>query len=43
MKVKEQKTWVQTRVAGTTEEPFNNFAGFQPQDAVHLLTSVIHP
>lgn len=36
MKVKEQKLWVQTRVAGTVEEPFNNVAGFQTQDAIHL-------
>lgn len=36
VEVKEQKLWVQARVAGTAEEPFNNIAGFQPLDAIHL-------
>lgn len=36
--VKEQKLlWVWAHAAGTTEEPFNTFAGFHLQDAEFLL------
>lgn len=42
-KVKEQKLlWVWAHAAGTTEEPFNTFAVFHPQDAEFLLTCLTH-